>query len=155
MPDNDPLHTLGRSVAQVHIKLSRIEAKIAGGAGTPRPSGSELGVLLDLLDAVESAIDRRPESRRWFRRPRALADDLWRGLAVAAAEAREQLHRSGIEPAPVEGAFDAALHCVVDVVPTRAGNAEGTLAATHRRGWVRRNGSERVVLRTAQVSVHG
>ena len=157
MPSDDPLHELGRSVAQLHIKLSRIQERLDT-APVPAPSGSpdgELDTLLDLVDAIESALERRVQARGWFRRPRASADDLWCGLAVAVAQARERLQRSGIEPAPVEGPFDPALHRAIEVVPVRAGRAEGTLAATHRRGWLRRRGAEREVLRTAQVSVHG
>ena len=129
MPSNDPLRELGRSVAQLHIKLSRIDGKLVQG-GSAAAREAELELLLDLVDAVESAIERRAPARGWFRRARASADDLWRGLAIAVADARERLRNLGIEPAPVEGTFDSSVHHVIEVVPPRAGNEEGTLAAT-------------------------
>jgi len=155
MRSDDPLQELGRGVSQLHLKLSRIQERLdALRPPAPAPAG-ELDALLDLVDAVEGALERRPASRRgWFRRSPS-ADDLWRGLAIAAAQVRERLRSSGIEPAPVEGAFDPRLHHVVEVVPVQADRAAGALAATHRRGWLRRRGAEVDVLRTAQVSVHG
>lgn len=156
MPPDDPLQELGRSVAQLHLKLSRLQERLdTRAAPAPSSQPTELDALFDLIDAVESALERRPRARKWFRREGAPADDLWRGLAVAVAEARERLQRAGIEPTPVEGPFDPLLHRAIEVVPTRAGRGEGTLAETHRRGWLRRKGVERDVLRTAQVSVHG
>jgi molecular chaperone GrpE (heat shock protein) len=158
MPD-DTLQDLGRGIARLHMKLSRIQEQLeAAPAGSlPASSDAELDTLFDLLEAVESALERRAPERRWFGRFRRSrkGEDLWRGLAVAVAEARERLQRAGIEPAPVEGPFDPALHRAIEVVPASAEHAEGTLAATHRRGWLRRKGRERVVLREAHVSVHG
>ena len=155
MPSDDPLQELGRGVSQLHLKLSRIQERLDALRVAAAPQDGELDALLDLVDAVESALERRPRGARgWFRRAPS-SDDLWRGLAIAAAEARERLRRSGIEPAPVEGPFDPRLHRVVEVVPVRADRAAGALAATHRRGWLRRRGAELDVLRTAQVSVHG
>ena len=156
-PSEDPLRELGRGVAQLHLKLSRIQERLDTAPAPARPDAhaAELDTLLDLVDAVESALERRPPARAWFRRSGAASDDLWRGLAVAVAEARERLQRAGIEPTPVEGSFDPALHRAIEIVPARAGSAEGTLATTHRRGWLRRRGAEHDVLRTAQVSVHG
>lgn len=165
MAADDPLRELGRAVAQVHLKLARIEEKLDAAPSPARSAthDADLDTLLDLVDAVESALERRPArqgarrgSRGWFRRAgSAEGDDLWRGLAVAVSEVRERLQRAGIEPAPLEGAFDPRLHRAIEIVPVRAGGIAGTLAATHRRGWLRRRGAEREVLRTAQVSVHG
>jgi len=154
---SDPtLHDIGRGVARLHLKLSQLQERLDSVApAAPATEEPGLDVLLDLIDAVESALERRAGERGWFRRKRSANDDVWRGLAIAVAEAREQLGRAGIEPAPVDGPFDPALHRAVDVVPVRAGEAEGSLAVTHRRGWLRKRGNEHVVLRTAQVSVHG
>lgn len=165
MPSDDPLQEIGRGVARIHMKLTRIQEALERPperpTDPPREDGSSghLDALLDLVDAVESALARRAQeaggARGWFRRGRARGDDLWRGLAVAVGEARDRLARQGIEPAPEQGAFDPSVHQAVEVVTNGAGREEGTLAATHRRGWLRREGAERVVLRTAQVSVHG
>ena len=162
MPSDDTRQDLGRGIARLHLKLSRIQEQLDAAAGrcppapgSPDSGSAELDALFDLIEAVESALERRVPGRRWFRRSRESGDDLWRGLAVAVAEARERLLRSGIEPAPVEGPFDPALHRAIEVVPASAEHAQGTLATTYRRGWLRRKGKDRVVLRTAQVSVHG
>jgi molecular chaperone GrpE (heat shock protein) len=159
MPD-DLLQDLGRGIARLHLKLSRIQELLeaAPAAAPAASSGAELEALFDLIEAIESALARRQSERserRWFRRPSKTGDDLWRGLAIAVAEARERLQRAGIEPTPVDGPFDPTLHRAIEVVPASAERAEGTLAATHRRGWLRRQGRERVVLREAHVSVHG
>lgn len=157
MPPDDPLQELGRGVSRLHLKLTQIQERLD--APQPAPpvaqADGELDTLFDLIEAIESALEHRAPRRRWFRWRDEAADDLWRGLAVAAAAARERLQRAGIEQSPVSGAFDPLLHRAVEVVPVAAGRSEGTLAATHRRGWLRRRGTERVVLRTAQVSVHG
>jgi molecular chaperone GrpE (heat shock protein) len=152
MSADDALRELGRGIARLHLKLAGIQERLAA-APTP-PREAEFDALFDLIEAVESAIERlAPRRGRFWRRDPDGA--LWRGLAVAAAEAREHLQRAGIEQAPLEGRFDPLLHRAIEVVPASPTRAEGTLAATHRRGWLRRQGSERVVLRTAQVSVHG
>jgi molecular chaperone GrpE (heat shock protein) len=158
MPSDDMHRELGRSMAQVHLKLSRILDRVEAIPSPAEGAPAELDALLDLIDAVDAALERRPRARNgrgWFRRPESGSADVWRGLAVAVAQARERLLRAGIEPAPVDGPFDPTLHQAIEVVPAGPTGVEGTLAATHRRGWLKRRGSERAVLRTAHVSVHG
>lgn len=156
MSTDDALRELGRGVARLNLKLDRVQEQL--GPRSAPSTGSDtvdLDCLFDLIEAVQSALARREPRRRRLFRPRASGDDLLRGLAVAIDEALERLGRAGIEPAPTEGAFDPQLHRAIEVVPASRERAEGSLAATHRRGWLRREGERRVVLRTAQVSVHG
>lgn len=158
MSDDPAVQELGRGIARLHLKLSRIQERLdSASVPAPEPASAEaeLDALFDLVEAVEAAIHRRRPVHGWLRPLRGKDEDLWRGLAVAAAEARERLRRAGIEPVPVEGPFDPLLHRAIEVVPVSGTRGEGTLAATHRLGWLRCRGGERVVLRTAQVSVHG
>ncbi len=173
MDSDDPIRELGRSVAQLHLKIARLHETVEGQvnqarrssaareASTSRSAGDrgETDALLDLLDAVDAALARRAAAPtgllRLFGRKREAAQDLWLGIAVAAEEARDRLKRSGIESVPEEGDFDPLVHHAIEVVPAGPGGAQGTLATTHRRGWLQRKGDGVTVLRTAQVGVHG
>jgi molecular chaperone GrpE (heat shock protein) len=153
MPSIDPdsttlLQNLGKGLTQINLRLSRLlerEAPPAGAGGD-----DSLDPLLDLLDAVDEAIARRPSGRSFWGRRRD--DDLWRGLVLAAECARDQLRTRGIEATPAEGPFDDRLHRAIERVPGPPERA-GTLAHNHRRGWVRAVGDQTRVLRVAQVSV--
>ncbi len=177
MASDDPTcdigRDLGRSVAQLHLKLARLHETVESQANQARQSaaaregsasrraagGGETDALLDLLDAVDAALARRTAEPTGLRRllgaGRKSSEDLWLGVAVAAEEARERLRRTGIESVPEEGPFDPLVHHAIEIVPVRPGGTEGTLAATHRRGWLQRKGDGVTVLRTAQVGVHG
>lgn len=151
---SDALQEVGRGISRLHMKIAAIQQRLDCGVSSGGSEPTQLETLFDLIEAIDSALERRRSVRGWFGR-RSREEDLWRGLAVAVAAARERLEREGIEAAPTDGEFDPELHRVIEVLPVSAGVERGTIAATHRRGWIRRQGGERVVLRTAQVSVRG
>ena len=180
MPSTEDVRDLGKSIAQLHMKLGSVEKglearleELAGATSTSRPApartsgGAELDTLLDLLDALDGALARRdrspapdPPRRGLFgRRPKPSAapaseQTLWQGLDVASAAAHDRLGRVGIETVPVTGPLDARLHKVVETVEADLGGAAGgepTIEKTLRRGWIRRGGTAPEVLRTAQV----
>lgn len=194
MPSTDDVRELGKSIARLHMKLGAVEtglqASIDRLAGAPPPTshearshlpardvpasgrsshgGDDLDTLLDLLDAVDGALQRReqapapdlPRRRRLFGRrtegtPRTSIDStLWQGLAVASAAAHDRLARAGVEIVPVTGPLDARLHRVVETVdadPDQRPSSEPTIERTLRRGWFRRGGERPEVVRTAQV----
>ena len=131
-----------RASPQLNLKLSRL---VEGDAAPSAQPGENLDPLLDLLDALDEALARRPRGG-FLRRRRD--GDLWRGLALAAECAHERLRDQGIVPLPAEGTFDDRVHRAIERVPGPPERA-GSLAETHRRGWVQ---GQRV-LRSAQVSV--
>ncbi|MEW6071467.1 MAG: nucleotide exchange factor GrpE [Planctomycetota bacterium] len=152
---------LGRGLVQANVRLGQVLEALGKGGGGPAEEGPALGALLDLVDALGETFARREETRgrrRWLpwarRNGEGAREDLWRGLALAREAALEHLAAQGIEPIPPGGPFDPALHRAVEARPAPAPALAGTVAATHRQGWVRREGSGRLVLRAAHVSVY-
>ena len=159
MTIEDGVRGLGRSLAQVHLKLGGLQESVDraltvwdgptadGGPG----EGVGLEVVIDLLDALDEALARRPEPvaqpmegvpsqphhRGFFGRifgGSAVPEDgarcdesasedaaLWHGLALASATAHERLGRQNVEPIATSGPLDPALHRVVDTVARDAG----------------------------------
>lgn len=169
---------LNRRLARV---LEAVEkgSGVAPGLGENLPAE----LLFDLLEAVDAVLDdatsprshagslgATPPRSRW---PARAARRLWqrvlrsghsetqrplppalRGLALARDQALDQLARRGVEPIACSGAFDPALHHVIDTEPTRQRELHETLVHTYRRGWCCGRGADRRVLRHAQVRLH-
>ncbi len=173
MVPSDDVRELGKSLALLHMKLGGVQATLQSLAPASAPVGQELETLLDLLDAVDGALERRdaaadsaepppgpPAKRGWFGRriaaeaPGHPAPDpdraLWQGLAVASAAAHERLGRTGVEPIPTSGPLDSRLHRVIDTL-SGGQNPEPSIHRTARRGWTRRAAGATEVLRTAHV----
>ena len=157
----DPFSRLGKGLVQINLRLTQVlEAVERSPAGSDADSRT-LEALLDLVDATGAALERRtaePGRRKgllsWLRPEPASEADLWRGIAMAHAAVLERLQAMGIERMPGSGAYDPQLHCAVETRPATSPEQAGTLAATHRPGWIRSTGSAPEVLRPAQVSVH-
>lgn len=167
MTSDDRIADIGRGVAQLHTRLGRVLETLqdlpAGQAQAPAGDDGALEALLDLMEATERALEaprEQPQRRRWFgrREPSSGAGQAGaadRGLRIALDVAGEKLQHMGIEPTPDSGALDPELHRAIEVLPTDDPQLAGQIAETFRRGWRKRTGGGRQVVRTAQVSVYG
>lgn len=157
----DQLSRMGKGLVQLNLRLTQVLEAVERPPTAPESDSRVLDALLELVDATGDALERRSEPRRnrrgflaWLRPPTVPDESLWRGIAMARATALERLAAMGILPIAVTGAFDPELHCAVDTRPAPSPELAGTLAVTHRRGWVRSSGGRQETLRPAQVSVH-
>lgn len=166
MEARDSLQDVGRGIAQLHMRLGKLIETVERSATTAAPAPAATGdnrwrdALLDLVDALDTALERRraaaqPARSRWFwRRPSVdPSRDVWQGLALAAARAHEALAAQGITPMAEVGAFDATQQRAIDTVAALPGEEVDVIVRTHRRGWLRQRGGAREVLRTAHVTV--
>lgn len=145
---------IGRAVVQVNLRLSRVLELLEAGGGAKETGGDDLEILLDLLDALTLSL-APARTRGWLDRLRPDPDlDLRRGLALARAAALERLRAQGVEPAPTDGAFDAAIHQVVERVRARDPGQHHTIARVIRPGWVAQKDGARAVIRPAMVAVY-
>jgi len=154
----DQIATIGKGLVQINLRLNRV-IELLERPQKGAEEGGEQVILFDLLDAVGRAIERPAPRRSWLARLSGAEppdEGLRRGLVVARDRAIEHLRRRGVEPIDTQGRFDPELHEALERVPSPAGSAElpGMIAATHRPGFVSGEGSERRVLRLAQVSVY-
>jgi len=166
MEARDSLQDVGRGIAQLHMRLGKLIESVERGAAvapvaTAAPADNRWrDVLLDLVDALDTALERRhpaplPGRSRWFR-ARPAPDpsaDVWQGLALAAARAHEALAAQGITPMAEDGTFDANQQRAIDTVAALPGEEADVVVHTHRRGWLRQRGGAREVLRAAHVTV--
>ena len=157
---SEQIARLGKGLVQINMRLTQV---LEGVERAPSPAGPEarsLETMLDLVDATGEALERRQamenRGRGWWARLFGRGDeseDLWRGIAMARASALERLRSMGIEPIPATGAFDPSLHHAVDTRPAPSPELVATIAAAHRRGWMRVRAQGREAIREAQVSV--
>lgn len=152
----DPLASIGKGIAQVNLRLNRVLELLE--RPTPAMAGpEEREILFELIDALERALERPPNRGWWVRllggRPTADAG-LQRGIEVARARALARMQHLGIELIDTTGSFDAELHEAIERLAPAPGIPDGTIARTHRSGFVARDGATRRVLRSAQVSVY-
>jgi molecular chaperone GrpE (heat shock protein) len=170
MEARDSLQDVGRGIAQLHMRLGKsieaVERNAATAAAVPVAAAASTSdnrwrdALLDLVDALDTALERRstvvrPKRSLWPWR-RAFIDpsaDAWRGLALAAARAHEALAAQGITPMAEVGAFDATQQRAIDTVAALPDEEIDVVVHTHRRGWLRQRGGAREVLRAAHVTV--
>lgn len=155
----DPLASIGKGIVQVNLRLSRVLELLEHGApastGTPAPDGETREILFELLDALEAALERPPRRGWWSRLGghAAAMDGLRHGLEMARGRALARLRHLGIERVDAT-TFDAEVHEALERLPAPPGVPDGTIARTHRIGFVARDGAGRRVLRPAQVSVY-
>jgi molecular chaperone GrpE (heat shock protein) len=155
----DQLASIGKGIVQINLRMNRVlellERPTASDGGD---RGGEREVLLDLLDALDRALDRAEPRSGWWARlfARRPADDLGlrSGIELARSRALARLRHLGIEAIDSSGSFDAELHEAIERLPVPEGARDGAIARTHRTGFVARDGGGRRVLRTAQVSVY-
>jgi hypothetical protein len=152
----DPLASIGKGIVQVNLRLNRVLELLE--RPTAAAGGEEREILLELLDALERALERPAPRLGWWARlvGGAAVNDagLVRGIEVARARALARLQHLGITRIDTSGRFDAELHEALERTPVEPGVVEGTIARTHRTGFVMGAGAERRVLRSAQVSVY-
>lgn len=153
----DQLASIGKGIVQINLRMNRVLELLERPAASDGDRG-EREVLLDLLDALDRALDRTEPRRGWWARlfARRQADDLGlrSGIELARSRALARLRHLGIEAIDSSGSFDAELHEAIERLPAPEGARDGTIARTHRTGFVARDGGGRRVLRTAQVSVY-
>jgi molecular chaperone GrpE (heat shock protein) len=152
----DPLASIGKGIVQVNLRLNRV-LELLERPSVPA-SSEEREILFELLDALERALERPAPRAGWWSRfvGRVPATDagLGRGIEVAHARALARLQHLGITRIDTSGSFDAELHEALERMPAAPGVVDGTIARTHRTGFVMGEGAERRVLRSAQVSVY-
>lgn len=155
-PATDRLITnLGKGLVQVNLRLNRITELLERGSAPSSQASPHLDSLLDLLEAVDQtlAAARAPApSRPWWRALAgpAPAVDL-QGLALAREHVLGQLEQAGIEPISTSGKVDPRQHQVIEALIPEDPALAGTIARTHRQGWIRR-GDPPTLLRLSQVS---
>lgn len=150
------IQQLGRGLVQVNLRLNRV-LELLEAERAPAGGGDLRDVLLDLVDALTLATTLPARRRRgafaWLLPP-APSGELEAGVRMARERALARLSDQGLLPVPAEGAFDAALHQVVDRRPTADPARHHTIATVHRPGWMEERAGERRVIRPALVSVY-
>jgi hypothetical protein len=177
MEARDSMQDVGRGIAQLHMRLGKLIELVERNAAAPSapPTAAPAAdnrwrdALLDLVDALDAALERRravqaPAKSRWThwrhwghwfgtRPPQDPLADVWQGVALAAARTHEMLAAQGITPMAEMGPFDAREQRAIDTVPALPGEESDVVVQTHRRGWLRQRGGAREVLRAAHVTV--
>lgn len=160
------VQNLGRGLVQVNLRLTRLLEVVEGGSSQRSASEPHTEVLLDLLEAIDRTLEATlpTQPARWWhvflprderpgQRVHKLSDlEALSGLKLARADALARLRTAGIEPIPSTGPIDPRLHAIVETSAC-AEEQHGTIAVTHRRGWMRR-GDPPVVVRHAHVTAY-